>query len=45
MIKFAIKIRYLNEQDKWKQHTTKWYEDLSDAWTEADAYADSVNYL
>lgn len=36
---WAIQIKYLSEKDnKWHRHTTKWYENASDAWAEKDAY-------
>lgn len=44
-MKWAIRTRYLESphtgDGKWHQRTTKWYNDLADAWEEADAYSNT----
>lgn len=37
-MKYAIKIRWLGYNHKWHRHTTKWYDNSSDAWEEADKF-------
>lgn len=45
MIKWAIRIRYLESKytgdERWHQHTTKWYKDSSDAWDEQEQFLNS----
>lgn len=40
--KFAIRMRFKTSEytsdGKWHKHTTKWYDDLSDAWDEAEKF-------
>ena len=45
-MKWAVKIRYLGYDNKWHRHTTKWYQNSSDAWEEAERFAKhQINYL
>ena len=36
--KWAVRIKWLDYNNKWHTHTTKWYEDSEKAWEEAENY-------
>ena len=46
MMLWAIRTRYLDARDnKWHQHTTKWYSDSEDVWRESDLFLTDANAL
>ena len=44
-MKWAIKIRYLCYDNKWHNHTTKWYSNSGSAWEENDKFLAETKWL
>ena len=42
---YAIKIEYIDFDNKHHTHTTKWYEDSDEAWDEADNWSLDADYI
>ena len=45
LIKFAYKIKYLLNDNKWHTHSTKWYESADEAYLEVEEFANKTPYL
>ena len=41
---WAVRIRWLGYDNKWHRHTTRWHENSGDAWEEAEAFENSIQY-
>lgn len=39
---WAVRIRWLDYNNKWHRHTTKWHKNSGDAWQEAEAFQRSI---
>jgi hypothetical protein len=44
-IVWAVRFRYLDNNEKWHQKQTKWYKTLGEAWDEEEKLENKYDYL